>query len=108
MLFGVAAAESSDGIVWLGGSVGQLVWAPCRPIWSGSLQASVSRTSGPQDMLHWLSFLIQSQAEEDLLWGADSAHCLRQTPTEQEEFPHFLDSKRLNPLPTSQYSPGSL
>lgn len=37
------------------------------------------------------SFLIQSQAQEDLHLAVDSAHCLRQTPTELKEFPQCLE-----------------
>lgn len=49
-----------------------------------SLQAHLEwKSSGLSRQDQWAtghaplaSFLIQSQAEEDLLWGADSAHCL--------------------------------
>lgn len=67
-MFCVAAAERGGMVfVWLGGaSVLQLLRVPCRPIWSGSFQASVGRTSGLQDMLHWALFLFRVRLEEDL------------------------------------------
>lgn len=47
----------------------QLVWVPYRPIWSGSLQASVGRTSGLQDMLHWLLFLFRARLRKTSFEG---------------------------------------
>lgn len=47
----------------------QLVWVPYRPIWSGSLQASVGRTSGLQDMLHWLLFLFRASLRKTSFEG---------------------------------------
>ena len=103
--------ESSDGIVWLRGSAGQLVW-----VGASSLQSHLEWESaglGRQDQ--WAtghaplgSFLIQSQAEEDLYSGADSADCLQQSPTEPEEFAQFLDKvKDWTLFPPPQCSAGS-
>lgn len=74
-----------------GGSAGQLVWVPWRPIWSGSLQGLGLRDQRAAGHAPLGSFLIQSQDQEDLHLGVDLAHRFRRAPTELEEFPQFLE-----------------
>lgn len=89
-MFAAAAAERrrGDAIVWLWGlhrSAGaSSLWAHLEweTFWGVSLWDQWATGHAPLD-----SFLIHSQAQEDLHLGADLLHCLRQTPTEWQEFP---------------------
>lgn len=96
-MFSAAAAERrrGDAIVWL--------WGLHRSAGVSSLWAHLEwESSGVTLWDQWAtghaplgSFLIHSQAQEDLHLGADLPHCLRQTPTEWQEFPPvFLDYVR--------------
>lgn len=84
---------SADGIVWLGvewggGSEGQLVCVPWRPIWSGSLQASVfARPTGRRTCSTGLLSYSEPGPGKNLHLRVDLALRFSRAPTELEEFP---------------------
>lgn len=75
--------------MWLGGSAGQLVWVPCRPIWSGSLQDSVCGTSGSQDMLHWAPFLFRARPRKISIEGRIQPTASDRLPLSRRNSPSF-------------------
>lgn len=85
-----------------GGSMGQLLWVPCRPIWSGSLQASVCRSSGSQDMLHWASFLFTARPRKISIEGWIQLTASDRLPLSRRNAPSFLIKwKTLFPPPNT-------